>query len=210
LAEHQNDDDLRMQAHHSAWGRYTWTGEFTAGRDEAELGISLDSPAKHQAHALTYAGHDPGVCGWIQGGLSLWFLGYPDRALASARQSITLAEHIAHPPTVAHALSIGSILHQLRRDASTVFAWGERLIRLAGEHRLEMYEAVGTFARGWAIANQGQAKTGLAELRRGMDACVALGMRLYQPYHQGVLAQAHLQVGDTQIALELLEEASAS
>ena len=57
------------------------------------------------------------------------------------------------------------------------------------------------------MANQDQAKAGLAEMRRGMDACVGLGMRIYQPYHQGVLAEAHLQAGETRIGLDLLEEA---
>jgi predicted ATPase len=207
LAEQQNDDDLRIQAHHSAWASFLWLGDFAATRDHAELGISLYSPAKHGAHALTYVGHDPGVCGWIQGGLSLWFLGYPDRALENGTRSMTLAEQIAHPPTIAHALSHGVILHQLRRDPSTVSAWGEWLVRLAGEHRLELYEALGTFARGWAMANQDQVKAGLAELRRGMDACMGLGMRVYRPYHHAVLAEAHLHAGEIQIGLDVVEEA---
>jgi predicted ATPase len=88
-----------------------------------------------------------------------------------------------------------------------VLAWGERLASLAGEHRLEMYEAVGTFARGWAMANQEHAKAGLAELRRGIDTCAALGIRLYQPYHQAALAQAHLKAGETQAGLDVVEEA---
>ena len=43
------------------------------------------------------------------------------------------------------------------------------------------------------MTNQDQAKAGLAELRRGMDACLGLGMRVYQLYQQAVLAEAHLQ-----------------
>jgi predicted ATPase len=116
LTEQQNDNDLRIQAHHSAWTSFTWSGEFVTARDHAALGISLYNPAKHGTHALTYVGHDPGVCAWIHGGLALWFLGYPDRALENARRAMKLAEQIAHPPTMAHALSHGVILHQLRRD----------------------------------------------------------------------------------------------
>src|SRR5262245_6120642 len=207
LAEQQNDDDLRIQAHHSAWASFGWLGDFAAGHDHAELGISLYNPAKHRAHTLTYVGHDPGVCAWSQCGLSLWFLGYPERALAHARQSMILAEQIAHAPTVAHALHHGVILHQLRRDAPTVSAWGEWLVRLAGEQRLELYEAVGTFARGWAMTSQDQVKAGLAELRRGVDACLGIGMRVYQPYQQAVLAEAHLHAGEAQIGLDVVEEA---
>jgi predicted ATPase len=70
-----------------------------------------------------------------------------------------------------------------------------------------MYGAVGTFARGWAMANQDQVRAGLAEMRRGMDACVALGMRLFQPYQQALLAEAYLHAGEAQIGLDVVEEA---
>jgi predicted ATPase len=139
--------------------------------------------------------------------LALWFLGYPDRALGNARRAITLAEQIAHPPTMAHALNHNVILHQLRRDPATVLALRDRLVKLAGEQRLELYEALGIFARGWAMANQDQAKAGLAELRRGIDACAVLGLRIFQPYHHAVLAEAHLRAGETQMGLAVLEEA---
>ncbi len=39
MAEQQNDDELRLQAHHSAWARCTWTGEFAAAREHAERGL---------------------------------------------------------------------------------------------------------------------------------------------------------------------------
>jgi predicted ATPase len=32
-------------------------------------------------------------------------------------------------------------------------------------------------------------------------------MRIYQPYHQGVLAEAHLRAGETQMGLEVLDQA---
>ena len=40
-----------------------------------------------------------------------------------------------------------------------------------------------------------------------MDACLGLGLRIYQPYHQAVLAEAHLQAGEAQIGLDVVEEA---
>jgi hypothetical protein len=33
LAEQRNDDDLRLQAHHSAWGSLTFLGDFAASRE---------------------------------------------------------------------------------------------------------------------------------------------------------------------------------
>ena len=129
----RDDDDLRLQALHAAWGRCTWLGEFTAGQEYAERGLALYSPAKHASHALTYGGHDPGVCAWARGGMDLWFLGYPIGPTNTSAGRVALAEEIAHPPTVAHALNYGILCQQLRRDAATVRSWGERLASLAAE-----------------------------------------------------------------------------
>jgi predicted ATPase len=206
LAEQENDDDLRLEAHHSAWPRF-WFGEFVAAREHAERGLALYNPAKHAAHVWTYTGHDPGVCGWVQGGLNLWFLGYPEQAAANVQRGLLLAERVAHPPTVAHALNHGLLCHQLRRDRETVRAWGERMATLAIEHRLASFEATGIVARGWVLANQGQVKEGLSELRRGSAGSIDLGVRLYEPYHKALLAEAHLEAGEPSVGLEVLEDA---
>jgi len=207
LAEEQNDDELRLQALHSAWGRCTWTGEFTAARKHTERGLAIYDPAKHAIHALTYVGHDPGVCACGLRGIDLWFLGYPDRADKESRRSVTLAEQVAHPPTVAHALSYGTVCQQFRRDKVMVHAWSERMASLAAEHRLALQEATATAARGWILANQGQAKDSLSILRQGLDGCIHLGMRLFEPYHRAVLAEAYLEAGEAAFGLEVVEEA---
>jgi class 3 adenylate cyclase/predicted ATPase len=207
MAEQQNDDALQLQAHHTAWGRCTWTGEFAAAREHAERGLFLYSPAKHGTHHLTYVGHDPGVCAWAHGGIDLWFLGYPDRAAENARQSVALAEQIAHPPTVAHALNYGVFLHQLRRDRMMVQAWGDRMASLAAEHHLAVQEATAIITRGWVLAIQGQPRSGVLELRRGLEACVSSGMHLFEPYQRALLAEALMGAGESEAGLDVLEKA---
>jgi class 3 adenylate cyclase/predicted ATPase len=206
LAEQENDNDLRLEAHHAAWTRF-WFGEFAVAGEHIERGLALYSRAKHATHAFVYTGHDPGVCGWVHGGLNLWFLGYPDQAAENFRRAVALAEQIAHPPTVAHALHHGILYHQLQRDQAKVRAWAGRLATLAAEHRLALHGAAETVARGWLLANQGHVKEGLLELRRGSAGCIDLGMLTLEPYHKALLAEAHLEAGETSVGLELLEEA---
>ncbi len=207
VAEQADDDDLRLQAHHSAWGTYTWYGDFAGCRHHTERGLALYSPAKHGTHALVYGGHDPGVCGWAQNGLALWFLGYPDRAGEPVRRSVLLAEEIAHPPSVAHALNYGIFYHQLRRDEASVRMFGDRLARLAAEQRLGQHEATAGFARGWVLMNQGQAQRSLSEFRQGLDRWIDLGLREFEPYFQALLAAAYLTAGEEAMGIEVLEDA---
>ena len=208
LADQAEDDDLRLEAHHSAWGTLTWLGEFATCWEHIQRGLILYSPVQHAAHAFTYGGHDPGVCGTALAAVNLWFLGYPERAAEHARRSLVLAEQISHPASVAHALHFGLLCHQLRRDGATVCAWGERLAKLAAEQDLAHYATIAIVSRGWILANQGQVNSSLPELRRGRQCSADLGMRVLEPYYTTLLAAAHLATGEASIALGLLEEAS--
>jgi DNA-binding SARP family transcriptional activator/predicted ATPase len=206
LADQEDDDDLRLEAHHSAWGTFTWLGEFATCWEHIKRGLTLYCPAKHAAHAFTYGGHDPGVCGMGLGAVNLWFLGYPDQAADHALRSVLLAEQIAHPASVAHALHFGLLCHQLRRDGATVRVWSERLAKLAAEQGLAHYATIAIVSRGWTLADQGQANSSLPELRRGRQGSADLGMRVLEPYYTTLLARAHLAAGEAPVALELLEE----
>ena len=63
-------------------------------------GLSLYDEDKHREQAFLYGGHDVTVCGKGQGSLVLWLLGYPDQAIQSAHDAVTLGEKLAHVPTL--------------------------------------------------------------------------------------------------------------
>jgi predicted ATPase len=198
-----------LQAHHAAWGTTTFLGEVTAAHNHVRQGLTLYDPQSHRAHALLYGGHDPGVCGKALGALSLWMLGYPDQAAQSAREAVVLAESLEHAPSLAHALAFAGLCHQLRRDAAAVLDCGERLVALAGEHRLAQYRAVGTIARGWAQAHQARVPEGLAELRRGLDDYAATRVKAWFVYFKASLAEAYYRVGGAELGLSAVDEALA-
>ena len=84
IADRAGDPELRLQAHHAAWGTTTFLGEVRAAHDHVNRGLELYTES-HRGHALLYGGHDPGVCGKALGALSLWMLGYPEQARRSAK-----------------------------------------------------------------------------------------------------------------------------
>src|SRR5262249_47476315 len=108
--------------------------------------------------------------------------------------------------TEAHALGYGILCHELRRDRAMVQLWGDRMAKLAAEHRLALYGAIGMVTRGWLLVKQGQVRSGLSELRSGSADCVTLGVRVYEPYHKSLLAEAHLDAGEASVGLEMLED----
>ncbi len=60
----------------TAW----WQGEPVEAHDHSQRALGYYDPEHYRASLVGYGGQDSGVvCGWI-GALSLWMLGYPDKA----------------------------------------------------------------------------------------------------------------------------------
>jgi hypothetical protein len=70
-------------------------------------GIQLYDSQQHRASAFLY-GDDAGVVCHNFAALTLWILGYPDPGLARSQEAVTLARQIAHPYSLAFALSFAA------------------------------------------------------------------------------------------------------
>jgi predicted ATPase len=63
--------------------------------------------------------------------------------------------------------------------------------------------------RGWALAQQGQAKEGIEQLHQGLIAWRARGAEIARPYYLALLAEAHGIIGEPEAGLTVLTEALA-
>ena len=66
--------------------------------------IQLYAPEHHRALTFLCGGEDPGIAcrgfaAWTQ-----WLCGYPDQALQTSLEAVRLAQQVAHPFSLAHAL----------------------------------------------------------------------------------------------------------
>ena len=71
------------------------------------------------------------------------------------------------------------------------------------EHRV----AHGRLLRGWALAMQGDAATGVAHIQQGLVAMQSTGRTLHHPYFLALLAEAYGQAGQPETGLAVLGEA---
>jgi predicted ATPase len=163
VAEPLNDVGLELQAHHAAWATQAMAGDLAGAQQHVARGLQLYDRKAHGSHALIYGGHDPAICGLGHGGVLRWILGYPQQAMDSVCQGITLSETLAHPPSVGHALWFAGLVYMLRGETSAVLDLAERLVGLSSEHGLGQYRAIGRMMRGWACARSGASDAGLAE-----------------------------------------------
>jgi tetratricopeptide (TPR) repeat protein len=210
IAEHVNDRELRLQAHHAAWqtALTSGSGDLIAVRSHVSRGLSLYDRDKHRGHALIYGGHDPAVCGYGTGAVALWLLGYPDQARQSVSEGLSLAKTLSHVPSLAHALWFYAMTHQLRGEFQTVLHCSERLVSVSAEYGLPYYKAIGDIMYGAALAGLGEVEKGLRGLRQGMESYLALKGRGSIGFYYMLFAEAELRAEQPQLGLTALDKAA--
>jgi DNA-binding winged helix-turn-helix (wHTH) protein/predicted ATPase len=206
LAGSAQDAVLLVEAHLAAGSTYDNTGDFESARNHFEKGISLYNPEQIDTHLLLY-GHDPSVVLRCFNAWALWSLGYPDRALETAREALTLAEQLHHPETRCYALFFLAWTHQLRRESGDTFRYAEAAIKTANKNGIAQWIAFGSSLRGWALAEQGNTAEGITVMRQTLDLYRAIGSEISRPHFLGLLAEALIKTGETEKALEALDEA---
>jgi predicted ATPase len=171
-----------------------------------EQAIALYDPRQHRGHAFLYGGHDPGVCCLCHAAWNLWLLGYPAQALRRSREALALARELSHPITLAHAQILNSMLHHLRREGPETRQLAETLVGLAAEQGLPTYWAGGSVLQGWALAEEGPAEEGIAQIRQGLAAWAKSARFWWRIQFLPLLANAYSTGGKAQEALAVLTE----
>ena len=170
---------LLLEAHHAQWSTLVYLGEWTSVQEQTRQGAALYDPQASHSHVAPYRWHDdPGVCCRGSEAFALWFLGYPDQALERSHQALTLAQELSHPYSLAVALYFHAHLYQFRREGQAAQEQAEALRVLSLEQGFVSLLAWGTMQQGWMLAEQGQAKEGIAQMRQSLTAYRAIGSEL--------------------------------
>jgi tetratricopeptide (TPR) repeat protein len=197
------DDDLLLEAHHSAWATCLFAGEPVAAQELSEAGRRLYDPERHRSHRLLYGGHDPGVCAGKVAAQAHWLLGFPDKALALDSEALALAERIAHPFSLLDALLFAIVLRLDRGEPALALRQLEAAEALAAEQRLG-FNFEPRFLRGAILSAQGAFEEGSACLREGLAS--RLGAMRFRLYGLAQLADALTRKGEHSAALGAARE----
>jgi hypothetical protein len=197
------DDDLLLEAHHSAWATCLFAGEPVAAQEHSEAGRRLYDTERHHSHRLLYGGHDPGVCAGKIAAQAHWLLGCPDQALALDSEALALAERIAHPFSLLDALLFTTMLRVDRGEPTLALQQLEAAEALAAEQRLG-FNFEPRFLRGAILSAQGAFEEGSACLREGLAS--RLGAMRFRLYGLVRLADALTLQGDHSAALAVARE----
>jgi DNA-binding SARP family transcriptional activator len=180
-------------------------GNFDGALQHAERG--LDTYDGTYVNLVTAAyGDNPGAGCHSWAALSLWFLGYPDRARERATEAVVLTTDPARRYGHSTALVQAAVVSQCRGDVADARTYAEAALEAAARDGYRYRAAMATIVRGWALA-AGGAEDGIAELRNGLKLSAATGARMDDGYFLALLADACLRVGDLSDAADAVEMA---
>ena len=133
-------------------------------------------------------------------------LGHFDVARGRITRMMTLV-NASNPYEVAFSWMFDA-LHRLGlREYQQAEASAARALDLAEKHQIPQPAAYTRFALGQAQAQLGRTNEGIALIRQGLAAMLAVGMRLTVPYVIASLAEAEEREGLTAEALDTIEQA---
>jgi predicted ATPase len=81
------------------------------------------------------------------------------------------------------------------------------MLALTADQGLRLWHAYGSAMRGWVLTAQGDIEEGIDEIRTGLDRLQGFGAQHFQPYFLCLLAEAHLDNGQPNTSLEILDRA---
>ena len=160
-------------------------GQTLRARFVQDVGVTIDS---YLSWAL-----------WLSGQLGR-VAQHADAALAKGRQS-------QHTTSLFYALWHAGIAYVLLRDSEQVERLGSELTKLADEHELEYWQALGDFLRGWHATQVDHAPVAIALLERGLQRWKNTGAQAFRPILLSFLASAYAAAQEPEHARRNLEEA---
>jgi tetratricopeptide (TPR) repeat protein len=141
--------------------------------------------------------------------LIAWQVGHADEARRHAEAAVELAERARRPADRASVETNVVFAYTFLREPAAV---REHVERAAAAETEAMARPSGTVMvfRGWAQAEEGQTREGIAAIRAGIERFSASGQRLQLELYLGLLADAYSRAGDVAEALRVLTEAEGA
>jgi predicted ATPase len=193
LAEEQGATIPLVVGHRLMGISLVWTGDIAKGRAHYDQGVALYDPAEPRP-VVTLA-HDARVSILCHRSIALWLLGYPDAALADAKQALQEARDIGQATTLIFALFFTSLTQIFCGNYATATKEHDELIALADEKGSLFWKALCTPMQGCLFALMGKTSDAVQRIAPGIAALRSTGTTNWMPLHSSYFAKAHAELG---------------
>jgi TolB-like protein/class 3 adenylate cyclase len=211
LAEAAGNRPAAVNAMRGSGSVLLYMGRFVEGRRMFERSLAkFDMCNEAERLATRAAGWDAGVTGMAYMGWTLWALGYPEMARASAAAALQRAGAIGHPYSQAFAAYYASVLHALCCEPAVAHTHAEHCLALSDEHGFGVWRNLSRALR-WICANQlDPSADSLASVSGELDKFFSTGYQFYITALYALLSQALLIRNQLLPAREIISKGLAT
>ncbi len=168
--------------------------------------LALYDPAEPRP-LLTGYGVDPRVVTLYMRSVALWFLGYPEAALADADQALSAAREFGQAATLMNTRAWHVMTLFFCRNTAAANAIADELVDLANEKGSLYWKAAGMVCKGCVLALTGKASDAVQMLTSGGTAFQSTGATALRPLCLSYLARAYAELGKFDDAWRCIGEA---
>jgi len=205
IAEKLDDNSYMLQANYLLGATLFCKGEFKESYRHSNEGYTTYDPNAHKTFTHI-SGLNPGAACLFWNAHSLWFLGFPERALVDAKKSLDLSKELHHVYSEAISYYIFADIYQLGREPHLVKEYAEATLNIAEENRFEIFIAIGEILRGWTIAELEDIDKGIDEMTKALKRYLETGTSYYWSHWNTMIAEAHIKNGELDVAENMINE----
>lgn len=210
LGTREQDPSMLLDGHLLLGAQLATTDALRAGLEHLDQARALLPEIRSRRTQTARVGTDPRISVFTTAAITLWLLGYPDRAVERLQGALDLAAKLEHPFTSAYARFHAGLLRLWRGDPGIAHDLAVGVLDLAEEHEFRIWSAAGRCLLGAAAVELGRVDAGLADIRAGIGLYGDLrSPPIFWPFLLFVSARAHVTAGRPADALEPLDAASA-
>jgi serine/threonine protein kinase/predicted ATPase len=206
LTRRLDDAGGAIEASYIAGQTMLYRADFAGARDTFATAVDECDDAELIKFWAAQTGHYAVVNIRCNLAVSLWHLGFPDRAMSVNREVCQMARELGHPFTVAYCLHHTSWLYLFCRMGAEALKTAEEQIAISAEQGFALWHATGTFFKGAAMLLQGRFPEALPLLQKGHDDFRTTGAEILRPFQLSALGDAYLHVamfGEAHAALDV-------
>lgn len=199
-----SNDLLKVEAMHAAWTTAHFSGRPLEAKAFIEEGWRLYDARQHEMQSIAFSGHDPGACSRGIMSMSLWILGFPERAFEMGQEALEYSRTRGHAFSAAWAGWMVATVYQLAGDAERCLALAETA---ADQSRRFGFGTAGPIAEMLILwSRQKLGKSSAWDTIRSMRAASEKAGPNHRlgPWWHSLMATASMEAGDSETALGIL------
>jgi ATP/maltotriose-dependent transcriptional regulator MalT len=178
-----------MAADHLMGVTDEFAGDVRQASDTLERAAAAHDPARGAEYRRMF-GVDPGMQARSMSSRSIWALGFPDRALQRAKETVIIAEGQQQPLVFIFANLVLQGVHLYRGEADEAIRLGDKILAWCEEYSFPQEHAWSRGFQGAAYALAGERDRGADQIKGALDSLTELRTGFVRTMFQSLHAEA--------------------